>query len=183
MSDGRQLKAWVSRGTKQRFASVARCQGTSESRLLRRLVELMLQTANPADVPGAGESPVNVVRTTRLTVRLHPDDQGLLRERCAARGMAAATYVSVLTRAHLRSLAPLPREELLALKQTVAELGVIGRNLNEIARAANRGRTAAPDQDEVRAMLKVAEGLRDHFKALLVANAKSWEAGYAERTH
>jgi hypothetical protein len=51
--------------------------------------------------------------------------------------MAPATYASVLTRVHLRSLAPLPREELLALKRTVAELWAIGRNLNQIARAAN----------------------------------------------
>jgi len=29
-------------------------------------------------------------------------------------------------------------------------------------------------------MLKIAEGLRDHFKALLVANDKSWEQGHAE---
>jgi len=32
----------------------------------------------------------------------------------------------------------------------------------------------------VNAMLKVAEGLRDHFKALLRANEKSWLQGYAE---
>jgi len=69
-------------------------------------------------------------------IRLRPDDQILLRERAAARGMPPATYVSVLTRAHLRSLAPLPAEELLALKRTIGELGSIGRNLNQIARAA-----------------------------------------------
>jgi hypothetical protein len=28
-------------------------------------------------------------------------------------------------------------------------------------------------------MLKVAEGLRDHFKALLKANEKCWLEGYA----
>ena len=32
-------------------------------------------------------------------------------------------------------------------------------------------------------MLRVAEGLRDHFKALLAANAKSWEVGRAEASH
>ena len=52
-------------------------------------------------------------------IRLRPDDQILLRDRAAARGMPPATYVSVLTRAHLRSLAPLPKEELLALKRTL----------------------------------------------------------------
>src|ERR1700685_2491042 len=46
-------------------------------------------------------------------------------DRAAARGMAPATYVSVLTRAHLRSLAPLPKDELQALKRTVGELGSI----------------------------------------------------------
>jgi hypothetical protein len=30
-------------------------------------------------------------------------------------------------------------------------------------------------------MLKVAEGLRDHVKALLRANQTSWEQGHAER--
>lgn len=183
MSDGRQLKTWVSNDTKQRVASVARCQGISESRLLGRLVEMMLQTIHPTDVAGALEPVARAnARTTRLMVRLRPDDQGLLRERAAARGMAPATYVSVLTRAHLRSLAPLPKEELLALKRAVAELGAIGRNLNQIAIAANRGQAVASGQEGFRAMLRVAEALRDHFKALLVANAKSWETGYAEPT-
>ena len=41
--------------------------------------------------------------------------------------MPAATYVSVLVRAHLRSLTPLPKDELLALKRSIAGLGAIGR--------------------------------------------------------
>jgi hypothetical protein len=40
-----------------------------------------------------------------------------------------------------------------------------------------------PDGQEVSAMLKVAEGLRDHFKALLKANEKPWLQGYAETSH
>jgi hypothetical protein len=32
----------------------------------------------------------------------------------------------------------MPREDLLALKRTLADLGSIGRNLNQIARAANQ---------------------------------------------
>ena len=181
MSDGKQLKTWVARDTKERFAALARHQGLSDSALLKRLIELMLQTA------GAGEAAtVPVVsrasRDSRLTVRLHPADQSLLHERAAARGMPAATYVSVLTRAHLRALAPLPKEELMALKRTVAELGSIGRNLNQIAYAANRGeRVTGPNREELRMILKVCEGLRDHVRNLLTANLKSWEQGYAER--
>ena len=46
--------------------------------------------------------------------------------------MAPSTYVSVLVRAHLRSVTPLPREELLALKRAIAELGAFGRFLSKI---------------------------------------------------
>jgi len=52
----------------------------------------------------------------------------------------------------------------------------IGNNLNQMARAMNQGNDAAPGRQELQAMLKVAEGLRDHFKTLLIANEKSWGA-------
>ncbi len=181
MSDGTQLKTWVTRDTKERFAAVARHQGLSDSALLKRLFDLMLQTASGGTgtiVPTAGR----IARDLRLTVRLHPADQLLLRERAAAHGMPAATYVSVLTRAHLRALTPLPKEELLALKRTVSELGSIGRNLNQIAHAANRGeRVTGPNREDLRIILKVCEALRDHVRNLLAANLKSWEQGYEER--
>jgi hypothetical protein len=111
-------------------------------------------------------------------VRLRADDQILLRERAAARGMAPATYVSVLTRAHLRLLAPLPKDELLALKRTVAELGTIGRNLNQIAHAANQGQlVTSPGRNDLEAMLRVCLTLRDNLKRVLLAILKSWEQG------
>ena len=98
--------------------------------------------------------------------------------------MPSATYVSVLVRSHLRNLAPLPKEELLALKRSVAELGAIGRNLNQIARVFNQGaKPVGPGRGELTAMLRVAEGLRDHVKALLRANQASWELGHAATTH
>jgi hypothetical protein len=77
---------------------------------------------------------------------------------------------------HLRSLAPLPQEELLALKRTLAELGSIGRNLNQIARAANQGQlVVSPGRDDLTAMLRVCGTLRDSLKRVLLANLKSWE--------
>jgi hypothetical protein len=178
MSDGAHLTTWVTRETKTRFAAVARHQGISDSALLKRLIEIMLQSGGAADGEATGDL---VVRTSRFSIRLRPDDRILLRERAAARGMPAATYVSVLTRAHLRSQSPLPKEELLALRRVVSELGSIGRNLNQIARTANRGeRVSGPSREDLRAILRVCEGLRDHVKGLLSANIKSWEQGYAE---
>ncbi len=181
MSDGTHLTTWVTRDTKERFTAVARHQGLSDSTLLKRLVELMLQNAGVAAVGaiGGGE---RTCRESRLTVRIRPDDQLLLRERAAARGMAAATYVSVLTRSHLRSLAPLPKAEWLMLERIVAELSKLGRNINQITRAANRGeRVSDPESSQFRAMLKICEALRVKTKELLLANAKSWQQGYEDQ--
>jgi hypothetical protein len=178
MSDGARLTTWLTRDTKERFAAIARHQGLSDSALLKRLIDTMLQAGNAADGAVAGS---RAIRVSRFSIRLHPNDQLLLRDRAAARGMPAATYVSVLTRAHLRSLPPLPKEELLALRRTVSELGSIGRNLNQIARAANQGeRASGPSREDLRAILKVCEGLRDQVKGLLLANIQSWEQGYGE---
>ena len=115
---------------------------------------------------------------SRLSIRLRADDQRLLHERAIARGMPAATYVSVLTRSHLHQLTPLPKEELLGLKRAVSELGSVGRNLNQLARAAHRGeRMAGPLREDVKVMLQVCVGLRNHIKDLLAANLRSWEHG------
>ena len=163
--------------------ALAERERITESALVRQLLEVMLRrsAAEGFPKPGALEK---VSRDARLTVRLEPDDLILLCQRATARGMRSATYVSVLVRSHLRNLAPLPKEELLALKRSVAELGAIGRNLNQIARAANQGgKLTGPGREDLRAMLKIAEALRDHVKALIRANQSSWELGYAETTH
>jgi negative regulator of replication initiation len=184
MGNGTHLATWVDPETKERFAATARHLGLSDSALLRRMIELTLRSTDAESLEKAVASDEGAVRASRLTVRLRPDDQMLLAERASARGMAPATYVSVLVRAHLRSLTPLPKEELLALKRAVAELGAIGRNLNQIARVASQGgRTAAIGRNEVMAMLKVAEALRDHMKALLKANERSWSTGHAATAH
>src|SRR5579864_5784534 len=147
----------------------------TESVLVRQLLEVMLRRSAAEGFPKL-EALEKVSRDARLSVRLAPEDRILLCQRAATRGMRSATYVSVLVRSHLRNLAPLPKEELLALKCSVAELGAIGRNLNQLARAANQGgKPSGPGREDLRSMLKVAEALRDHVKALLRANQNSWE--------
>jgi hypothetical protein len=155
----------------------------TESALVRELLEAMLRRSAAEGFPKV-EAQEKQSRDARLTIRLAPDDRILLSGRATARHMPSATYASVLVRSHLRNLAPLPKEELSALKRCVAELGAIGRNLNQIARAANQGgKPSGPGREDLRSMLKIAEALRDHVKALLRANEKSWELGYAETTH
>ena len=174
------IAARVSSDMKARLCALAARRQLTESGLLKQFVEIMLRTGEDGTEVIAPPSPTPD-RTTRLMVRLRPDDRLLLGERAAARGMAPATYVAVLTRAHLRSLAPLPREELLALKRSVAELGSFGRNLNQIARAANAGGSAtAPGMEGVQIMLRICEALRDHVKTLLLANQRAWNQGHVD---
>ena len=155
----------------------------TESALVRQLLEVMLRRSAAEGFPKL-ETLERRSLDARLSISLAPEDRMLLCERATARGMRSATYVSVLVRSHLRNLTPLPKEELTALKRSVAELGAIGRNLNQIARAANQGaKPSGPGREDLQAMLKIAEALRDHVKALIRANQSSWEHGYAETTH
>jgi hypothetical protein len=176
---------------KRRVKALSERQLLTESAWLKRLVvrELQAEEAGQADVPGATTSVTSNRHQSkepdrcggRVYVRLRHDDKLLLAARAASRGMKSATYVASLTRCHLRQVTPLPTAEFLALKRSIGELAAIGRNLNQIARAANSGNQGSPSgKDEFRAMLKVCEALRDNTKALLKANVTSWEIGYGQ---
>jgi predicted DNA binding CopG/RHH family protein len=149
---------------------------TTESALVKQLLEVILRTSTLARFPKA-EPVARAPRDARLYVRLDREDWHRLADRAEARGMPAATYVSALVRSHLRGATPIPKEELAALKRAIAELSAIGRNLNQIAKAAHQGKAATPGREDLRAMLKIAESLRDHFKGLLKANERSWAGG------
>lgn len=183
MSEFALIACRVTSETKARVRRLAERDGITESALLRQLLDVVLRTAN-LDEPSAMTVPDKVNRDARLTVRLEPEDWRLLRERARARGMASATYLSYLARAHLRDVAPLPKAEYTLLRQSVEQLASVGRNLNQIARAMNQGeRPAIPGRAEVAAMLKVSEGLRDHFRGLLEANNRSWRSDHGKKAH
>src|SRR6185312_2894219 len=162
--------------------ALAEREQITESALVRQLVEVMLRTQIKQGGPKLEELE-RVSRDARLYVRLEPEDRLLLASRATSRGIRSATYVALLVRAHLRGVTPVPKEGLQALKRSIAELSAVGRNLNQIARALNQGKAAAPGRDDLKAMLKVAEGLRDHFKAVLKANEQSGEQGHVETSH
>jgi hypothetical protein len=182
MAHTEELKTHVTQPIKRAIQTLARQQGLTEAAWLRRLVEGALQTIGPSLTVGDYHSESRPQRPMRLTIQVRADDRELLEARARARYLASETYVSFFLRAHLRALAPLPVQELAALKRAVAELGAIGRNINQIARMAQQsGRATAPAQQELISLLKVCEGLRDHVKALIRTNLTSWEAGMPHR--
>jgi hypothetical protein len=173
----------VTSETKARVRALAARDGIGESTLIKQLLDVVLRTSSP-DGSTTAAAPERGGNFERLNVRLAPEIGRLLRERACARAMPSATYASSLLRSHLLDAAPLPKAEYLALMRTVAELSAIGRNLNQIARAANAGgRPSMPGREEVGAMLKIATALRDHIRALLEANARSWGTSHGKAAH
>jgi hypothetical protein len=183
------VKARVTAETKRDVAVAAQREMLTEAAWLKRLVSREVRAVRGStatltpDKEGArhygGRHASSCDRP--VFVRLRPDDRLLLDARAEARGMRPATYVAVLTRSHLRQLAPLPKDELLALKRSIGELAAIGRNINQITKVANEGgRLPGSVREEFRAMLKVCEALRDNTKALLKANLTSWERGHGQ---
>ena len=189
MSRDEVLKTRISPELKLQAKSIADSEFMSEAAWLKRLVVREIRAAHGAD---AGERELRRADATSapssknsigrpLFVRLRNEDRLLLDARAEARGMRPATYASVLLRAHLLKLTPLPKDELLALKRSISELASIGCNINQIAKALNEGAKApASVREECRAMLKICVALRDNTKALLKANVTSWESGYGE---
>jgi hypothetical protein len=187
------LKAHVSPEIKLLAKSVAQRDFLSEAAWLKRLVLREIRACDAAQgsegetfraegnrCPGREARGPNGCGKPML-VRLRIEDRLLLDARAEARGMPPATYASVLLRSHMRQLTPLPKDELLALKRSIALLSSIGRNINQIAKVANQGgRIADSAGAEFRAMLKICVALRDNTKALLKANETSWVTGHAE---
>jgi hypothetical protein len=187
------LKARVSPEIKLRTKAVADREYMSEAAWLKRLVLREIRACDAASVSEGETSPAKGNnRQGRgahgsdgggrpMLVRLRTEDRLLLDARAEARGMRPATYASVLLRSHLRKLTPLPKDEYLALKHSISMLASIGRNINQIAKAANQGgRIQDSGGAEFRAMLKICVALRDNTKALLKANETSWVTGHAE---
>lgn len=163
----------VSAEIKARLRLVADRQGVTESQLVKDILERILRDAG-MNLPTAPRERVG--RTARLYVRLRPEDRVRLVKRAEERRMPSATYVSLLVRSHLRGVAPLPKTEYLALRASVAELGAIGRNLNQIARSINGGgKPNLPGASELESMVRLAARLGKQFTALLIANERSWD--------
>jgi hypothetical protein len=174
------LKVRVPQNVKRRVTVAAESEYLSESAWLRRLVLRQLDALEvaAADLDSKLPPAASSRCSNRVHIRLRSDDCLLLSARAEARGMRPTTYVSVLTRSHLRRLAPLPKDELLALRRSIGELAAIGRNINQIAKVANEGgRLPGSVKEEFQAILKICEALRDNTKGLLKANLASWECG------
>jgi predicted DNA binding CopG/RHH family protein len=164
-----------------RLKALARRHGLTESALLKRLIERAIEPVAlpPALTPqGVQDAP----RTDRLYVRLYADDRQLLAERAAARGMASATYLAVLARAHLRNLSPLPDAEMKKFSECVLVFGAILRNLrviaNHLGAIGSQEKAETPFQRNLETFLKTGKYAFTSLNNVLKENKRSWEVGH-----
>lgn len=180
MSAGAFFQVRVAPEVKARLRTLAEREHITESALVRQLLLTLLRVQEPAEESEPEEAHA-IPRDSRVCVRFRLEDRKLLTARARARGVPSATYVALLVRSHLHSVAPLPEAELLAVKQAISELRSIGRDLHAMARVISReGGGPQPGQRDVLRLMKVGDVLLDRIKALCVANIKAWETGYAE---
>lgn len=172
------LHTTVTAEAKRRIKAAAEAEFLTPAAWLRRLAMRALPS-QPSIVERSGPDQGSAeLCERRLYIRISPEDFLLLKARALARGTRPATYVGVLVRSHLRSLSPVPKDELLALRRAVSELGALTRELHRIAHALGQhGRAAAPEQPDLPAVLRLCQSLRSETKALIRANVNSWEIG------
>ena len=121
------LRTTVPSDIKVQAKAIADREFLSEAAWLKRLVVREIRAAHDVDPREREPCRADVTRAPNsrngsgrpLFVRLRNEDRLLLDARAEARVMRPATYASVLLRAHLRNLAPLPKDELLALKRSI----------------------------------------------------------------
>jgi hypothetical protein len=158
---------------KLRLRAIAVERGLTESAVLKRLVIAAVGMAPASDARVLAVEPVGP--RARVYVRLRPGDHALLRARAARRGLASATYVSMLVRAHLRRAPPLPDRELAELRHAAGALGAVGRNLNQIARVAHQtGRVEGLTTADLRAMLAAFGRYAIHERSRMAGDCTCW---------
>lgn len=154
---------------KAAFAALASRRGLSESALLALMIGAVVDTNGTA----CREALPMRSRLDRVSIRLHAGDGARIALRASSRGLAPATYLSALVRAHVSADPPLPLSEIAVLKQAVGRLSAIDRHLGRLAGAG------APTDELHRLLLATAActgEARRTVADVVRTNLQSWEA-------
>ena len=163
---------------KRRLRVVAAAHGLTESALLKRTIDSIIDPAR-LQATAISEEPPEGARLAKMMLCLHSDTRDQVAERARARGLAPSTYVAALVRSHVRNLRPLPKAEIRAFEQGVLQLRLIGRNLNQLTRRANAEKIVAiPRREDLALFLKTCTAMVGHLEAALKANKNAWEVGH-----
>jgi hypothetical protein len=105
-------------------------------------------------------------RTAHITIRLTPDERTAIDESAQRAGLTAGSYArSILLAAPTPRQVRRPPVERRELARLLGEVGRVGNNLNQIARALNSG--AEPDDGALAEALAGLQPVRDAILAAL----------------
>jgi hypothetical protein len=125
--------------------------------------------------PGGGREPA----ADRITIRLRPGDATAIQDRATRRGFKPSAYIAALVRAHVTRNPPLPKNEVLVLKQGIVVLSRLGQLLARYTRrAAEEGDLPAELSKELSQPRAVVAGLERCTHDLVKAALIAWESRY-----
>jgi hypothetical protein len=154
--DYRKLAVRLPKDHADRFASAMRSRGhRTEASALRALIDPVLAAADPnaATEKTAPERPAAKGRTRRLWVHVREEEAREIRAMASPFGGVAAWFRGIVD-ARLGRASELPaRPEIEALHHATVQLGRLGTNLNQIARALNTARLAGEPVEAERVRL------------------------------
>lgn len=168
------ISAWVDADLKRDFSNAVKAHKTTESKLLKLLLTTFLKK-NPTDqLPPSIENHGKKVK--RVEIGLTASEKDELHKRAAPRGMTDNTYVAALLRTHFNSTPYFSENELQALREANRQLAVLGKNMNQIAKALNISLDnahviKAAELDKIRSNV---EQHRQFIVALVQENMRAW---------
>jgi len=104
------------------------------------------------------------VRTAHLTVRLTPDERGSIDDAAERAGLTSGSYArAVLLGAPAPRQVRRPRVDRKELARLLGQIGHIGGNLNQLAKAANCNEFVDPQQvrEALASIRSIREGILD----------------------
>lgn len=134
---GHRLTAHVEADVKTEWRRLARERHMSESALLAAVLTAAAGQLDQLDLSGYTNRERGG-KGVRLTLRLTPNEEQAVREAAEREGLPSRqAWIVALIRGRLMDM-PTPSEaELAALRDANVQLAAVGRNLNQIAHAAN----------------------------------------------
>ena len=167
------IKTECDAGTKEAFQALAARENATEAQLLRRLVGQALAKAG-ALPPARVSLPLF---SRKLDVRLRQEEIDQVRAIASAEAVTAPWWVRALVRRRLdRAVTPFNPEELRAIHQAIAQLGPLGRNLNQLVRRAHAGEPVTLAAEPVAALQAAVAALREQVLTLAERAANRYDS-------
>lgn len=133
--------------------------------------------------PGRARTGVYERQIKKITVRLGASEALLVSELAEREGFATSRWIAALVRSRLVAEPQLNRAEIQALADANGQLGAIGRNVNQIARALNslEHPAMAYDKEVLEDLREALKAHRDAISKLILANTERWQVEKAAK--